>query len=324
MNENRFNNFKKTITDKKYGKYWTVAKNTFDIDFKGDKFINKGTRNYFPDIYDPKFNNDDLLDVNSISEKDKKIFKLGVRNLCLHKKSKNRTLIYAQDYFNSISSYLNENDLVCEIGSGSGLLSAIINEKKKTKNILVDIPDVLLTAISLIFTLFPNKTFLLPNEITEISKPINFNEYDFIFLTPDLINYIENESVNFGINTQSFMEMDMIEVDNYLDFFEKKILNNGYFFCSNRVRKRHFFFEYKFYLLKSFKKIFLRKNKYFYSEPNLSSMLDFLLKKNRHVDSKPINFNFYEKFIILTKFKLKEFLRWIIWDFQRLLKKIKL
>ena len=91
----------------------------------------------------------------------------------------------------------------------------------------------LLTAISLIFTLFPNKTFLLPNEIREISTPINFYEYDFIFLTPDLINYIENESVNFGINTQSFMEMDMIEVDNYLNFFEKKILNNGYFFCSN-------------------------------------------------------------------------------------------
>ena len=40
----------------------------------------------------------------------------------------------------------------------------------------------------------------------------------FSFL-PDQINLIPNESVNFGINTQSFMEMDESEVDNYLQFF---------------------------------------------------------------------------------------------------------
>ena len=73
----RFEECKKylNLNQSSSGKYWTLAKNTFDIDFKGDKFINKGTRNYFPDIYDPKFNNDDLLDVNSISEKDKKIYR---------------------------------------------------------------------------------------------------------------------------------------------------------------------------------------------------------------------------------------------------------
>tara|TARA_B100001063_G_scaffold242114_1_gene270203 strand:- start:112 stop:1104 length:993 start_codon:yes stop_codon:yes gene_type:complete len=322
MNENRFYNFKKTITNKEYGKYWTAAKKTFDIDFKNNSFVNKGSRNYFPEIYDPKFDDNDLLDVNFENNEDKKILKLGTKNLCLLKKSKNRTLIYAQDYLKSIDSCLKEKDIVCEVGSGSGLLSALINEKKKTTNILIDIPDVLLTAISLIFTLFPNKVFLLPNEIKELSLPINFNQYDFIFLTPDMTHYVQNESVKLGINTQSFMEMDMIEVDNYLNYFEKIILDKGYFFCSNRIRKRHYFFEYKFYLLKNFKKVFLKKNQFFYSSPNLSSMLDFLLKKDMNLNKKSINFSFFEKIIILSKFKPKEFLRWLIWDFQRLFKKI--
>ena len=289
MNENRFYNFKKTITNKEYGKYWTAAKKTFDIDFKNNSFVNKGSRNYFPEIYDPKFDDNDLLDVNFENNEDKKILKLGTKNLCLLKKSKNRTLIYAQDYLKSIDSCLKEKDIVCEVGSGSGLLSALINEKKKTTNILIDIPDVLLTAISLIFTLFPNKVFLLPNEIKELSLPINFNQYDFIFLTPDMTHYVQNESVKLGINTQSFMEMDMIEVDNYLNYFEKIILDKGYFF---------------------------------YSSPNLSSMLDFLLKKDMNLNKKSINFSFFEKIIILSKFKPKEFLRWLIWDFQRLFKKI--
>jgi len=289
MNENRFYNFKKTITNKEYGKYWTAAKKTFDIDFKNNSFVNKGSRNYFPEIYDPKFDDNDLLDVNFENNEDKKILKLGTKNLCLLKKSKNRTLIYAQDYLKSIDSCLKEKDIVCEVGSGSGLLSALVNEKKKTTNILIDIPDVLLTAISLIFTLFPNKVFLLPNEIKELSLPINFNQYDFIFLTPDMTHYVQNESVKLGINTQSFMEMDMIEVDNYLNYFEKIILDKGYFF---------------------------------YSSPNLSSMLDFLLKKDMNLNKKSINFSFFEKIIILSKFKPKEFLRWLIWDFQRLFKKI--
>ena len=132
MNENRFYNFKKTITNKEYGKYWTAAKKTFDIDFKNNSFVNKGSRNYFPEIYDPKFDDNDLLDVNFENNEDKKILKLGTKNLCLLKKSKNRTLIYAQDYLKSIDSCLKEKDIVCEVGSGSRLLSALVNEKKKT------------------------------------------------------------------------------------------------------------------------------------------------------------------------------------------------
>ena len=322
MNEIRFNNFKKSIAPKKYGKFWSEAKNTFNIDFKDGNFISKGARNYLPTIYNPKLNRDDLLDFNFESKEDKKILKLGRQRFCIPKENKNKTLISAQNYLNSINSYINEKDIVCEVGSGNGLFSALINERKKTTNILIDIPEVLLNAISLILTVFPNKKILLPNEIEELSSPIIFNQYDFVFLTPDLIYHIKDESVNLGINTQSFMEMDMIEVDEYLNFFNRIISNEGYFFCSNRIRKRHYFFEYKFYLLKNFQRVFFKKNSFFYSLKGGSSMLDLFLKKDKQIKQKSIRFNLYEKFIILTKFKRSEFFRWLTWDFHRVLKKV--
>ena len=74
-------------------------------------FISKGSRNYLPTIYNPKLNRDDLLDVNFESKQDKKIFKLGIQNLCLPKENRNNTLIYGQDYFNSIENYIKEKDI---------------------------------------------------------------------------------------------------------------------------------------------------------------------------------------------------------------------
>ena len=77
MKEDRFNKFKKTIINKDYGQYWSEAKNTFMIDFVNGNFLNKGKRNYFPDIYNPDLNEANLLDVNLNNKENKKIFKLG-------------------------------------------------------------------------------------------------------------------------------------------------------------------------------------------------------------------------------------------------------
>ena len=120
----------------------------------------------------------------------------------------------------------------------------------------------------------------MPNEIN-YNENLNFKSYDFIFLVPEQINLINSESIDLGINTQSFMEMDMLEVDNYLKFFNKTIKYDGYFFCSNRLRKRHYFFKYKFNLLLNFKKTFLEKDAFYYSTKSKSSMLNLLLIKSK-------------------------------------------
>jgi hypothetical protein len=308
MLEKRFSDFKNNIVTKKYGEYWEKAKKTFSVDFKNSRFVSLGERNYLPDIYSANFEENSLLKIFGGS---KDVYqKLGDQQICLKKNSGNLTLLYANSYYNLIKKYIPERGVVCEVGSGSGLFSSIIHEKKNTTNILIDIPEVLLNAIALVFTLFPKKTFLLPNEIIN-NKTIVVKDYNFIFLIPEQANLIINESIDLGINTQSFMEMDMKEVDSYLKFFSDKIKYDGYFFTSNRLKKRHYFFNYKFHLLKNFKKIFLEKDFFFYNySPDLSSMLNLLLIKSKTINKKDINFNYFQKLAGIFFFKKKEFFYW--------------
>jgi len=308
MLEKRFSDFKTNIAPRKYGEYWEEAKKSFSIDFKNSRYVSFGERNYLPEIYSTKFEEKSLLKV--FSDRKDVYQKLGDQKICLKKDSDNLTLLYANSYYNLIKKYIPEGGVICEVGSGSGLFSSIIHENKNTTNILIDIPEVLLNAIALIFTLFPKKTFLLPNEIVN-NKTIVIKDYNFVFLIPEQANLIINESIDLGINTQSFMEMDIKEVDSYLKFFNEKIKYEGYFFTSNRLKKRHYFFNYKFNLLKNFKKVFLEKDFFFYNySPNLSSMLNLLLIKSKNIYKKDINFNFFTKITGIFFFKRKEFFYW--------------
>ena len=70
------------------------------------------------------------------------------------------------------------------------------------------------------------------------------------------------------------------------------------FFCSNRLRKRHYFFNYKFNFLKDFKLIFLEKDKIFYKDKSLASMLNLLLIKKRIKALKILNSIFFIKLTV--------------------------
>lgn len=310
--EDRFLNFKRSILDHQniYGSYWKLAKETFDVSFKDGEYKSLGKRNYLPEIYNHQMSQDDLLDINFESQENKKIIQLGEKKLCLKKSTGNASIIYDQEYFTLISKYLKKDDVVCEVGSGGGLLTALIHEKKKTINVLIDIPNVILSSISLMFTLFPNCKYLLPNEIGKMSD-LDLKSYDFIFLSPNQIHLIPDKSFNFCLNNQSFMEMDMKEVNEYLEFFNRTTKNQGYFFCSNRTRKRHYFFNYNFHLLKSFKKIFIKKSNYFFANKELSSMINFLAFKDEKLKKKSIKFGFIDRILGIRFFKIWEFFYWL-------------
>ena len=315
--QKRFDDFKKSIKENKYGLQWNKDKKNFLIDFNNGTFENHGDWDFFPVVYENSF---DLNDLESIEiEKSEKFFKIGNKSFCVPKCNKNRILTHCINYFNLINKYINNGDVVCEVGSGSAVLSALIHERRKAKNILIDIPEVMLVAISLLFTIFPNKRYLLPNEAKKLDK-ININKYDFIFLTPNQINLINKDNVNFCINTQSFMEMDKLEVENYLKFFDKILKIDGYFFCSNRLRKRHYFFNYPFYLINNLKIIFLEKDKYFYKYKTSSSMINLLARKVEN--SQNIRFSIYEKFKGVFLFKGWEFLFWLKKDLKSFIRTI--
>ena len=293
--------------DINYGWFWNEAKKSFDVEFNSKGYKNLGSRDYFPQLFSNQIDKAELIDINIIDQ-DKKFLKIGEKKIVFTHKSPNDTIIYIQYFYNLISKYIREKDIICEVGPGSGLFSGLIHSKKNTVNILIDIPSVLLTSISLLFTLFPKKKFILPNEISDYD---DFKNYDFIFLTPNQIDLIPDNYVDLGINTQSFQEMEKHEIRNYLIFFNRVIGNNKHFFTSNRVKKVNNFFSYPWSEFKHFKKIYLQLCEYHKNKKTGSNNFNLILQKNNKIQYKFLNLRFFERNFSLRFLKKFEKIYWI-------------
>ena len=314
--ETRFLKFKETYqkNDLKYGQYWEEAKKTFDISFKESRYQSHGSRNYLPFIYnEDQFNSEEIIKVNG-----KKFLRIGKKDLCITKSTGNLTLLYGSNYYEILEKYIRKDSVCLEVGAGSGLFQYIIHNYKNTKNIIIDIPEVLSNSIALCFTLFPEKKIILPNEISNVN--LNLNDYDFVFLSPEQKNIIKKSSIDFCCNTLSFMEMDLNEVNDYILYFNNILKEGGYSFISNRVRKRTYFFSYN-YKPTQFKKIFLQKDSFFHSSKNLnlSSTLNLLLIKK---EKNYFHFNIIHFVFGISFLKMKELLFWLKQDIKRILRNL--
>ena len=300
----RFKKFKDSIINNKYkfGKYWEKEKITFEIDFKDGLFNSKGSRNYLPRIFDESIIHDEIIPING-----KKFVQLGEKKLCTLKNSGSYHLLHLSHYFHEIKKIIKDNDICLDVGSGSGLLQFIIHQNKKTTNIFIDLPESIQSSIALCFTLFPDSKIILPNEING-KEYLNIKDYDFIFLFPNQKHLIKNSSVNFCVNTRSFMEMDIDEVNDYIKYFNNILKTEGYCLISNRVVKRTYFFSYNFKKT-SFKKIYLKKDNYYYSKENYqqSSVLNLLLKKK---EGSHFSFNLFNFIFGIFYLKPREFFFW--------------
>ena len=300
----RFKKFKDSIINNKYkfGKYWEKEKITFEVDFKDGLFNSKGSRDYLPRIFDESIIDDEIVPIDG-----KKFVQLGERKLCTLKNSSTSGLLHLSHYFHEIKKIIKDNDICLDVGSGSGLLQFIIHQNKKTTNIFIDIPESIQSSIALCFTLFPDSKIILPNEINGEGY-LNIKDYDFIFLFPNQKHLIKNYSVDFCVNTQSFMEMDIDEVNDYIRYFNNILKTEGYCFISNRIVKRTYFFLYNFKKT-SFKKIYLKKDNYYHSKENYqeSSLLNLLLKKK---EGSHFSFNLFNFIFGIFYLKPWEFFFW--------------
>lgn len=312
----RFNKFKEYIKNShnQYGAYWTREGPTFDVELTKNGYINKGERNYLPSLFNNQKEVIDLNDFESPFNKDEylesRYLSLGGKNFCTPINSGNTTLRYAKYYDEIIDNLIPkfQNNIILEIGAGSGIFSALMQDRFSSKSIIVDIPYTLQNSIALFMSIYPDKSFILPNEISDES---NIYDYDLIFLTPDQKDLIKDSSIGFAINTQSFMEMDFKEVEDYFLFVNRILVNKGYFFISNRMRKVTNFFDFPFDLLKNFKRIYLAKNKVFLKHNRMSTLIDCLLV--RDLEKKPNKVfrsihKFYLNYFWMTK---EERLGWI-------------
>lgn len=310
----RFETFKNYIINNnfKFGDYWENAKKTFDVDYVEGNYYSKGIRNYLPLIYD--FHKYDKKNLIKIFEND--YIKIGNKKLCTTTNLGNSALIHCVNYYRLLQKYFGTNIVTCEIGSGSGLLQFILHHYKKNKSILIDIPEVMINSVALCFTLFPNARVLLPNEI--LDDTLDIDGYDFIFLFPSQKNLIKKNSVDFCFNTQSFMEMENKEINEYIQLFNLILKNNGYCFISNRVLKISYFFSYNFKNTQ-FKKIFLHIDDYFNNSYKNLSLLNLLLKRDH---TKNFYFNIYDYLTGILYLKNNELYYWFKVYLKRILRKL--
>ena len=152
----------------------------------------------------------------------------------------NEHIIRSYYYLNILNSYikLSETKYIAEIGGGNGNLILLLKHHFNSKCIInIDLPETLILSIPFIENLFPKAKILLPDEVNKKINRDTLSNYDFIFLTPNQINLLEENLIDLFINTSSFQEMNMAQIKEYIQLVQRVGKQNSFFYCSNRVEK---------------------------------------------------------------------------------------
>ena len=178
-----------------------------------------------------QFNKSNLL-ANNIKEI-KKIFPFTKFEINDH-------VIRSYYNINLLNSYfeIKDKEFILEIGPGGCNLVSLLKHHFSNKCfVLVDLPETLILSISTINELFPQSKILFPNECDNKINTQLLEKYDFIFLTPDKINLLEDNLIDLSINTNSFGEMQIDQVNKYLKLIQRVSKNGSFFFNTNRIEK---------------------------------------------------------------------------------------
>lgn len=122
---------------------------------------------------------------------------------------------------------------VLEIGAGNGNFAGLLRHYLGAQMIIVDLPETLCLSIPFLADLFPDANILMPHEV-ESRKP---QKFDFLFLTPNQLDRIDDGSVDLISNICSFQEMTHEQIGIYFDLIKRAAKNCSYFFTQNRVEK---------------------------------------------------------------------------------------
>jgi len=167
--------------------------------------------------------------VASTEEMKKRCFLKHKYRLCGH-------LIRAHYFYNIINGYMDLPGCksILEIGPGNGNLSSLLHNYAKSSTIvIVDLPETLCCSIIFLADLFPDAKILMPHE----TGKVDFKDYDFVFLTPSLVNSIADNSIDLAISTAAFQEMTHEQINEYFQLVQRCCRNNSHFFVSSRVEK---------------------------------------------------------------------------------------
>jgi putative sugar O-methyltransferase len=141
-------------------------------------------------------------------------------------------------YLSTIISYLpGEPACIIEIGGGYGGLMSKLKKKYPAASIVsLDLPEALTLQTRYLSEAFPAADFYLYDDF-EAGHPIDPLEHDFTLLPGWLASEIEDQSVDFFVNTRSMMEMTRAVIADYFAAIQRTLRPGGLFFNSNRYCK---------------------------------------------------------------------------------------
>jgi putative sugar O-methyltransferase len=146
-------------------------------------------------------------------------------------------IIHHLKWYEKIQNIFFENKKIkniCEIGGGFGSLARIILNNHCKKYILIDLPENNLLAAFFLTNHFPSKKIYLHAK----KGNLNFRDYKMydIFILPSFCALDPKIKIDFFINTRSFQEMNLKEIERYFDFIQTN--NRKFYFLNvNRYSK---------------------------------------------------------------------------------------
>jgi len=130
-------------------------------------------------------------------------------------------------------------NFVFEIGAGAGMNLALLLRRqgcKKTGAVICDLPQTMMAGYVFLRSAIPDFTIKFPHEF-DPTNPMRPSQIQFI--VPDQIADLPDGSFDLGINTNSFQEMELEIVNNYLAH-SARLLSTGRLFISNNSRNARY------------------------------------------------------------------------------------
>lgn len=186
-------------------------------------------------------------------------------------------------YYDRITLETGKISSMLEIGGGAGILSSIFNLEHGCSNVIVDLPEMLIVASAFLLSMFPDKNILLPNEIGQSDS---ISGYDFALVLANSTDAVRSLSFDLAVNTASFMEMNDSEVSAYFGLINDVLKPGGFFFCSNRMRKKTNFFKYPWDALENTEDVFIERCRTRTIVPRKNQFADRLVQRLGERDSR--------------------------------------
>lgn len=146
-------------------------------------------------------------------------------------------------FFQRFNDFVNlkelESQTILEIGSGlCNFCMILVSQLKSFSYICLDIPEMIPNGYFSIKSKYPNNDIdvYLPHEFDDFIK--STSKKKILFIIPSQLDDL-NSKIKLFVNHESFAEMNISTVNNYLNKVKKKLDLNSYVFLVNRLARQN-------------------------------------------------------------------------------------